>query len=169
MLLHFEEASSRSVKRRVWNSWPQSQCSFLSARTSPSTNKSIRNSKGINDEGWEQVETKRSWLPWGNTPHEAKPKLLLLLRIFPFLFRMKGWKKWTFERKYYRLLSWWRNFQHHLDTLGRKNWRRWYFWVSGGQWLKAEAERLRGWGIWKHRCRHWTDGQRMDPPMRTVT
>lgn len=59
-------------------------------------------------------------------------------------FMRKGWRKWTFERKYYRLPNWWKNYQHHLGTLGRRNWKRWYFWASGGQWLKAEAETLKG-------------------------
>ena len=80
---------------------------------------------------------------------------------------MKGLKKWTFVRKYCRLPSWWRNFQHHLGALGRRNWRRWYFWASGGQWLKAEAGRLKGWGIWTRRCRHLTSGLRTGPPMWT--
>lgn len=77
----------------------------------------------------------------------------------------KGLRKWTFERKYYRLPSWWKNFQHRLDTPGRRSWRRWYFWASGGQWLKAEAEMLKGWGIWTHRCRHLTGGLRKGPLM----
>ena len=86
-------------------------------------------------------------------------------RIIPF--RRKGLKKWTFARKYCRLPSWWKNSQRRLDTPGRRNWRRWYFWASGGRWLKAGAERLTGWGIWTHRCRHLTGGPRTGPPMWT--
>lgn len=76
---------------------------------------------------------------------------------------MKGLKKWTSVRKCCRLPNWWKNFQRRLDTLGRRNWRRWYFWASGGQWLKAEAETLKGWGIWTHRCRRLTGGLRLGP------
>lgn len=82
-------------------------------------------------------------------------------------FTMKGLRKWTFERKYYRLPNWWKNFRRRLGTPGRRNWRRWYFWASGGQWLKAEAETLEGWGKWTHRCRHLTGGLRTGPPMWT--
>ena len=101
------------------------------------------------------------YFPWGKTSAATA------LKDSSIFFRRKGSKKWTFARKYCRLPSWWKNSQRRLDTPGRRNWRRWYFWTSGGRWLKAGAERLTGWGIWTHRCRHLTGGPRTGPPMWT--
>lgn len=81
---------------------------------------------------------------------------------------MRGLKTLTSERRYYTLLSWWKNSQRHSDTPGRRSWRRWCSSASGERWSAAEAEKLGGWGIWRHRCRHWTGGLRTSPPMWTA-
>lgn len=41
-----------------------------------------------------------------NTPHEEKIHAAAAFKVASIFFRMKGLKKWIFERKYYRLPNW---------------------------------------------------------------
>lgn len=172
--LPHQEASCRFIK---WSRWNSSPCKhFCQHQLLHSQQKATWTEKEIRAEGGGEPgligEKEQNGYFFPEVPascdiSRGKTSAATALKDSSIFFRRKGSKKWTFARKYCRLPSWWKNSQRRLDTPGRRNWRRWYFWASGGRWLKAGAGRLTGWGIWTHRCRHLTGGPRTGPPMWT--